>query len=133
MEKSTIIIYAGVVIGVAAVLYMQGRTQPAQPVVDINFPELTPTQVEGQKLFKANCSACHGKNATGTGNGPNLIQNIYRPGLHADGAFFIAAKNGVRAHHWQFGSMPPVAGVEKQQVARIVEYVRALQRANSIK
>jgi mono/diheme cytochrome c family protein len=133
MEKSTMIIYAGVAIGVAAVLFMQGRTQPPQAVVDINFPELTPTQVQGQKLFSANCAVCHGNNATGTGNGPNLIQKIYQPRFHADGAFFIAAKSGVRAHHWQFGSMPPVEGVEKQEIARIVEYVRALQRANGIK
>ena len=127
------VIYAGVVIGVIAVIFMQAKPETGQSIVEINIPELNATQTQGQKFFAKNCSACHGKNATGTDNGPNLIQNIYRPRLHADGAFFIAVKNGARAHHWQFGSMPPVEGVEKQEVARIVEYVRALQKANGVK
>ena len=127
------VIYAGVAIGIAAVLFAQEKPNTGQTVSAINIPELSATEMEGQQLFNANCSACHGKNATGTDNGPSLIQKIYQPRLHADGAFFIAAKSGARAHHWQFGSMPPVEGVEKQEVARIVEYVRALQRANGIK
>jgi hypothetical protein len=38
----------------------------------------------------------------------------------------------VRAHHWRFGNMPPVDGVNRAEVEKIVAYVRALQRANGI-
>jgi len=133
MKKSTLIIYASVAIGVAAVLFFQSKPNTGQPIAEISIPQLNTAQTRGRELFDANCSVCHGKNANGSDNGPSLVQKIYQPSLHADGAFFIAVKSGVRAHHWQFGSMFPVAGVEKSEVALIVEYVRALQRANGIK
>jgi len=133
MKTSTVIIYAGVAIGVVAVLFFQSNPKTGQPIAEITIPRLDPAQTRGRALFDANCSVCHGKNATGSDNGPGLIQKIYQPRLHADGAFFIAVKSGARAHHWQFGSMLPVAGVEKSEVALIVQYVRALQRANGIK
>lgn len=57
---------------------------------------------------------------------------IYEPGHHADGAFFLAAARGVRQHHWSFGDMPAVPDVTPQEVAAIIAYVRALQRANGI-
>jgi len=133
MKKSTIVIYAGVAIGVAAVLFFQSKSDIGKPTAEISIPRLNAVQTRGKELFDANCSVCHGKNATGSGNGPSLVQKIYQPRLHADGAFFIAVKSGARAHHWQFGSMMPVEGVEKSEVALIVQYVRALQRANGIK
>ncbi len=47
-------------------------------------------------------------------------------------AFYLAAQNGVRAHHWKFGDMPPQDGLTKADVAGIVTYVRELQRTNGI-
>jgi hypothetical protein len=44
----------------------------------------------------------------------------------------LAVKNGVRAHHWRFGDMPPVEGVSDEDATKIVAYVRELQRANGI-
>lgn len=35
-------------------------------------------------------------------------------------AFFMAVDNGVRAHHWAFGNMPPVADLTKGDVKAIV-------------
>ena len=133
MKKSTLIIYTGVAMGVAAVLFFQGKPNTGQPITKISIPQLNTAQIRGRELFDANCSVCHGKNVAGSDNGPSLIQKIYHPRFHADGAFFIAVKSGARAHHWQFGPMLPVAGVEKSEVALIVQYVRALQRANGIK
>ncbi|HBM41471.1 MAG TPA: cytochrome C, partial [Sulfitobacter sp.] len=49
-----------------------------------------------------------------------------------DAAFLLAAKQGVRAHHWKFGNMPPVEGVTPGDVKMVVAYVRELQRANGI-
>ncbi|MGR3582900.1 MAG: c-type cytochrome, partial [Pseudooceanicola nanhaiensis] len=43
-----------------------------------------------------------------------------------------AVQNGVRAHHWKFGDMPPQTGLTPSDVANIVAYVRELQRANGI-
>lgn len=133
MKKSTLIIYTSVAIGVAAVLFFQDNSNTGQSIAEISIPRLNTAETRGRELFDANCSVCHGKNAGGSDNGPSLIQKIYQPRIHADGAFFIAVKSGARAHHWQFGSMMPVAGVEKSEVALIVQYVRALQRANGIK
>ena len=98
----------------------------------INVPQLTASAQAGEALFQENCAACHGRNATGTDLGPPLVHKIYEPGHHGDMAFQMAAKNGVRAHHWRFGDMPPVPGVSEAEVSKIVTYVRELQRANGI-
>ena len=52
--------------------------------------------------------------------------------LSHDEAFQRAVANGVRAHHWPFGSMPPVEGLTRGDVQMIVAYVREMQRANGI-
>ncbi len=44
----------------------------------------------------------------------------------------VAPKRGTRAHHWKFGDMKPVEGVADAQLELIVEYVRAVQRANGL-
>jgi hypothetical protein len=43
-----------------------------------------------------------------------------------------AALNGSRAHHWNFGEMPPVEGIAEQDVTKIVAFVRAVQKANGV-
>jgi mono/diheme cytochrome c family protein len=87
----------------------------------------------GQRAYDAVCATCHGVNAQGReGIAPPLVHKIYEPGHHGDMAFVLAAQNGVRAHHWKFGNMPPVEGVTKADVLNIVTYVRALQRENGI-
>ena len=87
----------------------------------------------GEALFRDNCASCHGDNAAGReGIGPPLVHRIYEPGHHGDGAFLLAVRQGVRAHHWPFGNMPPVAGVGDKDVESITAYVRKLQTANGI-
>ncbi|MEH6497578.1 MAG: cytochrome c [Pseudomonas marincola] len=98
----------------------------ASPAVTVAGDEL------GQQLFKDNCAACHGVNGTGSENGPPFMHKIYEPNHHGDMAFQLAAKNGVRAHHWKFGNMPPVAGVTEREVAEITKFIRKLQKANGI-
>ncbi|MCR4377664.1 MAG: cytochrome c [Rhodospirillales bacterium] len=94
--------------------------------------QLTLSAQRGQVAFNATCAACHGENASGTDQGPPLIHDIYNPGHHADGAFFLAAKRGVRAHHWPYGDMPAQPHVSDGEIAAIVAYVRELQIANGI-
>ena len=86
----------------------------------------------GEELFNANCSVCHGMNASGTSQGPTFIDRIYHPGHHPDFSFRNAVSNGVTQHHWVFGDMPPVDGVSSEEVDKIICYVRELQRANGI-
>lgn len=87
----------------------------------------------GKRAFDTVCAACHGANAQGKqGVAPPLVHKIYEPNHHGDMAFVLAAQNGVRAHHWKFGNMPPVKGVTQGDVLNIVAYVRALQRENGI-
>jgi mono/diheme cytochrome c family protein len=93
----------------------------------------TPAEyAEGEGLFNANCARCHGPRGTGTEQGPPLVHIIYEPNHHSDAAFQMAAQNGVRAHHWSFGDMPPVPGITPEQVAEVVGYVRWLQREAGI-
>ncbi len=100
--------------------------------VAVKVPTLSATATRGKTAFDANCATCHGMNASGTDKGPPLIHNIYNPGHHGDASFFFAAKQGVRAHHWRYGDMPPQPQVSEAQITDIVVYVRELQRANGI-
>lgn len=103
-------------------------------LVDVVVPDtLSEVAAVGKRGFDVKCAACHGENAGGIdGAGPPLIHRIYEPGHHGDAAFWLATQNGVREHHWNFGNMPPVAGLTKADVDAIVVYVRALQEANGI-
>jgi mono/diheme cytochrome c family protein len=87
---------------------------------------------KGAELFRKNCSVCHGSYANGSNKGPPLVNKIYNPTHHADLAFNLAVKNGVRRHHWRYGDMPPQPGVSPEAVGHIVAYVRALQRQAGI-
>lgn len=87
----------------------------------------------GKRAYDAVCADCHGENAAGrNGMGPPLVHKIYEPSHHADAAFLLAVRNGVRAHHWNFGNMPPQQGLTDADVKGITRYVRELQRANGI-
>ena len=102
-------------------------------VASVVLPELTGNALIGEKVFATKCAACHGPNGTGNSEaGPPLIHKIYEPSHHGDAAFLNAAANGVRAHHWRFGDMPPVEGVTQGDVMMVVDYIRAVQRANGI-
>jgi mono/diheme cytochrome c family protein len=87
----------------------------------------------GHRIFNAKCAACHGANAAGQdGAGPPLVHRIYEPSHHGDAAFLLATRNGVRAHHWDFGSMLPVEGITDAEIGYVTRYVRELQAANGI-
>ena len=98
----------------------------------VKQPEMTPRLNLGKMNYDAYCAECHGKNAVGTDKGPTFLHRVYHPGHHGDAAFMNASKQGARAHHWNFGDMKPVEGVTDAQLKTVVEYVRALQRANGI-
>lgn len=102
-------------------------------LVNVTLPEMLSAQAEtGKQAFDAVCAACHGTNGAGKDGFPPLVHIIYEPNHHGDVSFFMAVQNGVRAHHWRFGNMPPQDGLTKGDVSNIVAYVRELQRANGI-
>lgn len=131
----SIVVMVAVLLGLR--FYLAGGREPAMasgaPIVNVSVPALAGTAQEGKVLFDANCATCHGANASGRdGYGPPLVHPYYRPNHHADAAFVIAARNGVQSHHWSFGNMPAVPGIDEAGVRKVIAYVRTLQRANGI-
>ena len=96
-------------------------------------PELSEVARAGVGMFALHCAACHGGDAGGTATGPTLVDPVYRPAHHADVSFVLAVRQGVAAHHGRFGNMPPVPGLNADEVANIIQYVREVQRANGVK
>lgn len=100
-----------------------GQSQVPTPTADVRA---------GQRAYETTCAACHGPAGRGTAQGPPFVDRIYDPSHHADAAFAIAVRQGVPAHHWSFGDMPPQPDVSATELAEIVAYVRALQVAAGI-
>jgi mono/diheme cytochrome c family protein len=105
---------------------------PEQTSGALRIPELSVEAQAGRRAFDLYCARCHGENAGGSAAGPPLIHRMYRTAYHADVAFELAVRRGVRAHHWRFGDMPPEPAVAQVEVAQITRYVREVQRANGI-
>ena len=136
MRKPFVLIaLAGAVAVVGASLWrgLAPVAPPVDTVAALVIPELVGDAVVGARAYEAKCASCHGVNGVGVeGAGPPFLHRIYEPSHHGDGAFYLAAMNGVRAHHWPFGDMPAVNGLTEAEVATIVVYVRNLQAANGI-
>tara|TARA_R110002049_G_scaffold44333_4_gene129934 strand:- start:10374 stop:10781 length:408 start_codon:yes stop_codon:yes gene_type:complete len=134
MQKVTIIVAIGLLLGATYIFWPAGEDPTGAPLAEVAVPgTLSAEATEGKGIFDTKCAACHGESAAGRdGVGPPLVHKIYEPGHHGDRAFLAAATTGVRQHHWPFGNMPPVEGVTLEEVAKIVVYVRELQRANGI-
>lgn len=113
-------------------LFLSACTDVENPVSSTPPPAAPTEFAGGEKRFNSNCAGCHGIGAIGTDRGPTFISKIYEPNHHGDAAFHIAVKSGVRQHHWNFGNMPKISGVDKDDVKQIVLYVRWLQRENGI-
>ncbi len=148
MSRNLILMFGGVLLAGSAVLYMNLGQQPAgtmtventseledgAPLMVVARPaELSGNAILGERIFEAKCAVCHGANAAGqNGVGPPLIDNIYRPGHHGEGAFISAALNGVTSHHWDFGNMPKIEGVTRADIKSVVAFIRELQRENGV-
>ena len=118
----------------ALALVAAGCAQGGEEVAR-RLASLPPTPAEyrtGQQLFDRHCAPCHGPSAGGTDKGPPLAHRVYEPSHHSDPAFYLAVRNGVAAHHWRFGNMPPQPQVSESDVAAIVSYVRWVQRETGV-
>ena len=96
---------------------------------DVPLEPQEPGLVEvGAELYSAHCAECHGSDLRGTNKGPSHLSIIYEPSHHADGAFLLAVQRGARAHHWDFGDMPPIEGLSPTDIEAITAFVREQQR-----
>ena len=98
----------------------------------ITVPALLGDLLAGQKVFGRYCQSCHGVNASGTDKGPTLLHRVYHPGHHNDASIYIAVRRGSQQHHWRFGSMKPVDGISDAEIAQVIAYIRAMQKANGL-
>lgn len=90
------------------------------------------TLSRGADLYQMNCAACHGADLTGTERGPSHLSVVYAPSHHGDGAFLVAIEVGARAHHWNFGDMPPIEGLTAEDIAAITSFVRSEQELRGL-
>jgi len=120
------------VTAVVVVVFGDGGSDPdPNSAGDTGIAVQDPTLVAtGESLYQASCATCHGSDLRGTDVGPSHLSVVYEPNHHGDAAFLLAARNGVRQHHWRFGDMAPVPGLSDDDIAAIVAYVREQQRIN---
>jgi len=125
MHVMRIFVLAGIIIFFTACQSEQGSVSSGPWIPPKTF---VADPVLGQKIFAKHCAKCHGRGGKGTDKGPPFVHKVYEPSHHSDVAFYMAIRNGVQAHHWSFGNMPPVPMVSAEQAGHIVAYVRKLQR-----
>lgn len=97
------------------------------PRVEIQ-PQDPESVAAGSELYLARCAECHGADLRGTDRGPSHLSIVYQPDHHGDGAFLVAVMAGAVEHHWDFGPMPPIEGLDELDVDAIVAFVREQQR-----
>ena len=105
------------------------RTNPKHYyILDVRNPLLSPLAWEGRALYKERCASSHGKTTGGTTRGPPLV--VYDAEHFDDEAFYTAIQHGVTQNHWNFGDMPPILGLTKDQSRKVIVYVRETQAAD---
>ncbi|MFC4172449.1 c-type cytochrome [Microvirga sp. GCM10011540] len=132
MKRWSWLAVGGALLGSLAVAWSLLAPEPQEPIRIVEPATLSPAAVAGKVAYEANCAGCHGQTGAGTDRGPPLVHVIYHPGHHADAAFHVAAKSGVRQHHWRFGNMPAQPQVGDPELQAIVRYIREVQQANGI-
>lgn len=86
----------------------------------------------GATLYEQSCASCHGSDLRGTDKGPPHLSEVYASDHHSDDSFRSAITNGAPSHHWDFGDMPPVAGLSAEDVDDILAFVRQQQATHEL-
>lgn len=95
-------------------------TEPATPSGQSN-------QSAGAELYQSSCASCHGSDLRGTDKGPSHLSIVYEPNHHGDDAFRSAIVNGAQQHHWNFGDMAAIPGLDDDEIDEIIGYIRSEQ------
>ncbi len=114
----------GLAVGTALIL--------ARPAIAAETIEIPFKLARGQMLYEENCSSCHGLQLDGTDKGPPLVHPFYKPSHHGDKAFYRAALQGTKQHHWNFGDMKPVAGMTPNKMDSLLPYIRYYQQQKKL-
>jgi mono/diheme cytochrome c family protein len=75
----------------------------------------------GYKLFRKECSGCHGSSGRGTGRAPVLASSAIRQA--SDGQIFWVLRNGSLKH-----GMPSFSHLPEQQRWQIITYLKTLKQ-----
>jgi len=102
------------------------------PAVAAETIEIPFKLARGQMLYEKYCSSCHGLQLDGTDKGPPLVHPFYKPSHHGDKSFYIAALQGTKQHHWNFGDMKPVEGMTPKKMDSLLPYVRYYQQQKKL-
>ncbi|MBX9933550.1 MAG: cytochrome c [Methylobacterium sp.] len=132
MNRSSWLVLSAALLGGLAVMWALSPRTPQAPAQVSRPATLSADALQGKRAYETHCARCHGAIGAGTEQGPPLAHRIYEPGHHADAAFHVAVRAGVRQHHWRFGNMPPQPEVSEAELRTIIRYVREVQRANGI-
>lgn len=135
MQRVRVGIHFGVALVIVGII-VGGRyliRNQATELGTVVVPEFSSDGKTGEMVFLTYCTDCHGMNAAGSEKGPPLVTQIYAPYHHGDFSFVRAVTLGVPQHHWLFGVMPAQSQIARQDIDRIIIYIRELQRANGIK
>lgn len=106
-----------------------GQTPAVEAPPDIR-PQDAALVARGADIYEAKCAECHGSDLRGTDKGPSHLSEVYEPNHHADGAFILAIQRGAPAHHWRFGDMPRIDGLDGDDIAAVTAFVREQQRVH---
>lgn len=82
----------------------------------------------GAELYQTSCASCHGADLGGTDTGPSHLSIVYEPDHHGDDAFRSAIVDGTQQHHWNFGDMTAIPGLDDDEIAAIIAFVRSEQQ-----
>jgi mono/diheme cytochrome c family protein len=82
---------------------------------------------QGVDLYQSSCASCHGADLRGTDKGPSHLSIVYEPNHHGDDSFRSAIVNGAQQHHWNFGDMAAIPGLDDDEIDDIIAYVRSEQ------
>ncbi len=82
----------------------------------------------GAEVYATSCASCHGSDLRGTDQGPSHLSIVYEPNHHGNDSFRAAIANGAQQHHWPFGDMEPVEGLDDEDTEAVISYVRAEQQ-----
>lgn len=81
----------------------------------------------GAELYQTNCASCHGADLRGTEQGPSHLSIVYEPNHHGDDAFRSAILNGAQQHHWNFGDMAAIPGLDDDEINDVIAFIRSEQ------